>query len=269
MQQDFSLLGYDPEQTEPIVVSAPPEVISLPPAYSIDPALLPPPGHQSVADCAAWASTYGLATFIAARADGVLPNRLQNQASPAYIYIQVMKGKNPGGQQCTGSSLMAYFQQLANGGTPTLQTAPYVNGCQQLWDHYNQPAIKGDPRFAVDLQQVKAVTAKDILPIKQVLASGNPLVYGTRLYTDWSNYHGLQDPYAGNGIILTNPATGKPAGHCMLIIGYDDNRNGKGGAVCLQNSLGLNWGDNGYVWMAYDTFTTLAQGQAMYYPSPF
>ncbi len=51
----------------------------------------------------------------------------------------------------------------------------------------------------------------------------------------------------------------------MLIIGYDDNKGGDGvGAVLIQNSQGTAWGSEGYVWMAYETFQALAEGDACY-----
>ncbi len=57
----------------------------------------------------------------------------------------------------------------------------------------------------------------------------------------------------------------------MLIIGYNAT------GFLIQNSQGTSWGttvegqsgtDNcyGYVWMAYDTFTKLAEGSALYLP---
>ena len=68
--------------------------------------------------------------------------------------------------------------------------------------------------------------------------------------------------YWGNGVLLIGK-DGKPAGHCMLIVGYDDAL----GALRIQNSQGTDWGTGGYVWMAYTTFQTLAQGTALYIPT--
>jgi len=71
----------------------------------------------------------------------------------------------------------------------------------------------------------------------------------------------------------------KPAGHVMLIIGYDDDmRSSVGkGAILLQNSWGPRWGiswerafgdrykkpaqsGRGFVWITYEAFLALAQG---------
>jgi C1A family cysteine protease len=65
----------------------------------------------------------------------------------------------------------------------------------------------------------------------------------------------------GNGVIAKSPKTGKDVGHCMMIIGYDDTM----GAYRIQNSEGTQWGDAGYIWMAYATFEALAQGTAFFY----
>lgn len=72
----------------------------------------------------------------------------------------------------------------------------------------------------------------------QAGVSDGALVYGTKLYTDWGAYKGDPVPYVGNGEIAYNKKTGKPAGHCMLIIGYDDARQ----ALLIQNSQGAGWG---------------------------
>ena len=93
------------------------------------------------------------------------------------------------------------------------------------------------------------------------------LVYGTYLYTDFPTYNGAATPYIGSGIYLVNKNTGALAGHCMLIIGYNDayaGPDGSIGAVCIQNSFGSDWGSDGYVWMAYPTFQAMAQGTAFY-----
>ena len=118
------------------------------------------------------------------------------------------------------------------------------------------------------------VTGSDGLDnMRTIISSGVPLAYGTSLYTDFPKYDGSSVPYFGNGQLLYNKNTGKLAGHCMMIIGYDDTMGitpgGARGAVLIQNSFGSSWGtqwngNGGYVWMAYTTFQALAQGTAIY-----
>jgi C1A family cysteine protease len=107
--------------------------------------------------------------------------------------------------------------------------------------------------------------------IRTLISQNAPLAYGTRLYTDFPHYNGTPSPYVGNGHPLHNRKTNKMAGHCMLIIGYDDSM-GENGALLIQNSFGPEWGcqwngNGGYIWMDCVTFQKLAQGKAFHITS--
>jgi hypothetical protein len=41
-------------------------------------------------------------------------------------------------------------------------------------------------------------------------------------------------------------------GHAMVVVGYDDNKDG--GSFEIQNSWGTKWGNGGYIWINYETF---------------
>ena len=253
--------GYDPTIDEPIEITPLPALLTLPTSANVNAEYLPPVGQQRpVPSCAAWASTYDLATFTAAKAGNYSPTAPSQQASPAYIYIQVMQQDGQPQDVCHGSKLVSYFNLLAEGGTSTMADAPYVDDCTTLWQDYDGKTLTPDPAFTIS--GIAAVDAKVPDQVKQILASGRALAYGTSLYTDFPSYSGTPVPYVGSGKPLMNHNTGKPTGHCMLIVGYDDNKGS--GAFYIQNSFGTGWGSNGFIWMAYDTFTALAQGKAFY-----
>jgi hypothetical protein len=253
--------GYDPTIDEPIEITAPIAPSALPSSAMVNADYLPPVGQQHTPNCCAWASTYGLATFTAAKAGNYKPDTLSLQASAAYIYIEVMKQKGNAQNVCSGSQFSYYFNIL-KGGTPTMEQAPYEPSCETLWQDYGSQSL--DPDSAFIIKNIAAVSAKTPDPVKQILASGCALAYGTSLYTDFPHYDGTPEPYVGSGVLLKNRKTGNLAGHCMLIIGYDDTVGSGAGAFYIQNSFGAVWGNNGYIWMAYDTFTKLAQGKAFY-----
>jgi C1A family cysteine protease len=85
------------------------------------------------------------------------------------------------------------------------------------------------------------------------------------LYSDFPHYRGMPSPYVGNGQWMHNTG-GKKVGHVMLITAYDDAYAANTRAVRIQNSFGKRWGQNGFVWMAYQTLETMAQGSGVYVP---
>lgn len=265
--------GYDP--TEPMLTEftpLPKAEAALPASAMVNTQYLPPVGAQGACpSCVAWGSIYGMVTFMAASNGGYSPLATSQQASPGFIYMQVMQSSSEPADTCTGSKLGQYKQFLA-GGTASLANAPYgpvgnSTECDWLWTNYGSGGNPPPLDSAFTVTSWSSVNTKNTDHVKQVLASGFPIAYGTQLYTDFSKYDGSPNPYIGNGHIKNNPKTGKPAGHCMLIIGYDDNCNGSGtGAVLIRNSWGADWGIDGQVWMAYDTFTAIAQGNGYYNP---
>ena len=135
------------------------------------------------------------------------------------------------------------------------------------------------PRFKIKdfhSHKIDKASSDPLLPIKARLAAGEPLVYGSREPNPWkpddtsSPWEKFQDIKMDGD---------KPAGHVMLIIGYDDDmRSSAGkGAILLQNSWGPRWGiswerafgggykkpthsGRGFVWITYEAFLALAQG---------
>jgi hypothetical protein len=264
--------GYDPTVPEPVPISAPRRPAMAPPStLTVDPQFLPPVGKQTTPSCFVWSSTYGCATFAAAQAGNYQPTGANDQASPGYTYVKVLEMVDTPSGTCTGGQIVKCFDYLKQqGGTPTMATAGTPVGCGAVWDQYGTNTLPPDGRFAVECWSQVQVTGPDgIAYVRAVISLGIPLVYGTRLSTDFSSYKGTPSPYVGNGKIAKLPS-GKPVGHCMVIIGYDDNAGGEGvGAVLIQNSFGTEWGttwngSGGFVWMAYETFQTLAQGGALY-----
>lgn len=271
--------GYDPTIAEPAEIVDAVEGAEPPVRATVLRRYLPPVGRQGTAaspgspgSCAAWASTYGLATFTAAKSGDYSPTESTLWASPAAIYIRVLQEDRFASNVCHGTQMTSYFAILSKGGTASLASAPYVPSCTQLWADYGGGAPAADSRFT--LSPVKAIATTNLPALKRVIASNRVLTFGTGLFTDWSSYDGTTVPYVGNGIVAKEK-DGSRVGHCMMIIGYDDELQ----AVLIQNSEGSDWGgtftgappnagrtDAGYVWMAYCTFTALAQGRAFFVP---
>ena len=262
-------LGYNPTIIETGRSVKPAFSGTLPTSATVNPLYLPPPQAQgtskhigSPGSCAAWAKTYGLATFTAAQNSQTPPSDASLQASPAHIYIEVMKCY--GATQCQGSRLGSYLDLLCQGGTPNWATAPYTPNCSTLWSSYDPNAtIDASFRFRAGRWWRLPVSNS----VKTVIANGGALCYGTALNSTFIAYDGSPSPMRGPFDKIKSPDGGL-VGNCMLIIGYDDSQ----GAILIQNSFGMDWGATwngrgGYIWMTYDLFQFLAQGQAQYITS--
>jgi hypothetical protein len=265
--------GYDPDIPESVTPQPPPRLAKVPPAASVRTEWLPPVGKQTMPNCYAWASVYGLATFCAALKSQTPPTKPARQASPDYTYIRFEAANRIDKNTCVGGQITKCLDWVkSNGGTPSLAAAPNLPGhrressCQVNWTAYGSQPIPPDSRFVVPNYKATKLTGPDGLNnLRSVIASGMPIVYGTSLYTDFPHYRGKPDPYVGNGQLLYH--NGKKVGHVMLIIGYDDAHKATTGAVRIQNSFGTGWGSNGFVWMAYDAFQATAQGRGVYVPA--
>jgi len=90
--------------------------------------------------------------------------------------------------------------------------------------------------------------------IKQSIIEGFPVVFGTTLYDSFES-----DETAQTGIIKApGPTEAVVGGHCMVIIGYDDQRR----LFHLRNSYGTGWGEEGDGWLDYWYFQSGAAGDA-------
>ena len=264
--------GYDPSVPEDIALGAPPQPATAPPPKAhVNPIWLPPVGKQTTPSCFVWSSTYGCATFAAAKANNLDPSSPANQASPLYTYIKVEEQQGVAANNCSGGKILWPLAFLkSNGGTPSMATAPNEVGCAAAWTNYGSATLPADWRFQVMAWSGTPLNngAEGLANMRNLIWTGTPIVYGTHLYTDFPPYDGTPSPYVGNGTWLYNENTGKLAGHCMMIIGYDDTK-GAEGAVLIQNSFGSTWGcqwngNGGYIWMAYSTFQTMAEGGGSY-----
>lgn len=79
--------------------------------------------------------------------------------------------------------------------------------------------------------------------IKWCIVNGFPIVFGIPVY---ESFESLQ--VASSGIVpLPGPEEKPIGGHCMVIVGYDNERQ----AYQVDNSWGTEWGEKGRCWLPY------------------
>lgn len=268
---ELTSYGYDSDVTELGTPEGPKPAGALPAKSSVNTDWLPPVGRQTMPNCFVWATVYGLATFHAARTTNTPPSTPARRAGPDYAYIRYQLANKLTENTCKGGQMVKCLNWLqANGGTPSLAAAPNIgrrkstSSCEANWANYGPRTIAPDPLFGIPGHKLIRITGADgVNNLKSVIAGGNPVAFGINLYSDFPHYRGTPSPYVGNGQWMIN-ASGRKAGHVMVITGYDDNT----GAVRIQNSFGKRWGDRGFMWMSYETLAKTAQGTGVYVPDP-
>jgi C1A family cysteine protease len=96
------------------------------------------------------------------------------------------------------------------------------------------------------LMQVQQVS-QDLTSMKEVLASGLPIVIGFTVYPSFETSQVTE-----TGIVPLPGHHEKPVGgHCVLVVGYDDTKS----TFIIRNSWGTSWGMAGYATMPYAYLT--------------
>jgi C1A family cysteine protease len=89
---------------------------------------------------------------------------------------------------------------------------------------------------------------QDLLSIKTVLTSGNPIVFGIIVYSSFNSTNAFKYGLIPMPDIKKEKQLG---GHALLLIGFhDDSKTFK-----FQNSWGTSWGDKGFGYIPYDYVT--------------
>lgn len=96
---------------------------------------------------------------------------------------------------------------------------------------------------ALDFQLVRATRiAMDTQSLRAAIASGAPVVAGFRCFEN------LYDNMVRSTGVIQMPAGIDIGGHCVLFVGYDDDKK----LFKFRNSWGSDWGDKGYGYLPYD-----------------
>ncbi len=199
--------------------------------------------------CVGWGSAYAARTILEAASTGQNPDQLS--FSPAFLYNQI------GLQGCQGSYINKAMEYLTKQGSLPFRDFPYTdrdcgnqpdNGQVQKAANYK---MRGYTRLTEDAGDYNV----NFNAIKQNLAAGAPVVIGMMVTNSFMQdmmgrkiWQPSQQDYSG-----TNSA----GGHCMCVIGYDDNV--AGGAFQIMNSWGPEWGDNGTAYVKYKDFLQFTQ----------
>lgn len=197
--------------------------------------------------CVGWATGYYTRTIMHAREHNLSKADLEDKSnvfSPLDIYLAMDDRVS----NCNGAYPRSAFEVLLNRGVATFATAPYENLGNCDWnpksDWTSEAAnYKIDSYRVVDHESAEAV--------KSYLKMGRPVQVSCVLGLDFGRKKDGEVMY--NDDYSADPK--EHGRHAMCCVGYDDDK-GANGAFLIVNSWGTSWGDNGYVWVDYDYFTS-------------
>lgn len=237
--------------SDPAAIAAVPEVPSFRASFPVAVDLtdqFPKPGYQGQqASCVAWATAYASGSFFHAERTGRRPEAPADQMSPAYVYHQI----KPRGSGCMAPvTLVDTLNFLKRTGAVSLADFPTdVTQCNAsvpptLAGRAGAARLRAFERIRTERLTGFKRPVLAIDDIKGALAQRHPIVFIMALPRSFADYRSGVYQH----LTLTNENR-----HAMAIVGYDDRLQ----AFRVINSWAPSWGDQGYVWVGYDTFRTL------------
>ena len=198
--------------------------------------------------CTSWATAYAARTIAEAVKYGWTDkNKITNEAfSPLFVYALIKdRQKYPYDNNCRqGTMIYKALQLMKDTGVPKYSKFNVLCANAVSTDLMRSAAdFKIDDYFTLFSTDF-ADSNEKIRKVKKSLSEDCPVVIAMWLPASFR--------WAGNiwNGVDVNPS--QHGYHAMCVIGYDDYVNG--GSFQIMNSWGTNWGNNGYVWVAYRDF---------------
>jgi hypothetical protein len=244
----------------------------MPESFSLE-KYCPTPGNQgNYGTCVAFANGYGVATILYAQTHGLENKSLIDKYafSSSFLYEKI---KNPSDLDCqNGSDPITALFTMTKDGDALNSTVPYSCG-SSIADQANEEAKSYRILdYSILFAQSGMLTVDDyvltpesaIQSTKKALLEGSPV--SCAFFLPETFFRITSDVWYTNPAIDT-PSDWKHSGHAMVVVGYDDYK--EGGAFRVLNSWGTDWADGGYVWMRYNDFIQWCAVALQPFANPF
>jgi len=196
--------------------------------------------------CVGWASAYAARTILESVATGSNPN--STTYSPSFLYNQI------GLRGCQGAYTGEALEHMKRKGLLHFSKFPYdPNSCtKQPSSSQLQEAMRHRIRGYNRLTQSGRNYDVDLEAVKQNIAQGAPVIIAMKVPYSFQDMIGKKvwKPTRSEARRVNSHG-----GHAMCLVGFDDNKQ----MFEIMNSWGSDWGDRGFVWVAYDDFKTFCR----------
>ena len=218
----------------------------------------PDVGNQgTLGSCTAWATAYAATGILAIRKYG-----REIKFSPSFLYNQIQHIKNH--DTCRGTDVKMALTLLQHQGACRWEEMPYdVNGCdRQPTAEMHWSALSNRIKWG------RLKSRRNINEYRMHIAEGSPIVIDICCTQRFK-----QEVRTNKSFWITDIVTPADTNfHAVCVVGYDDNKTygGTTGFLKVMNSWGDSWGDNGFLWIAYDLVKTgtILEAFAVYDISP-
>jgi hypothetical protein len=177
-----------------------------------------------------------MSSFLSAISGLSNPTTLAGTASPADLYAKLIAYEQ---STCNnGTKVADALDILIAQGVASLAQVPYSDAGCSVPTPFNTFSIYG----------YNTLDPTDANSLKQYLYTFSVIPMAIVVYPDF-------EQQVGPSVYTPGDTSCSLGGHCVALVGWDDGR----GAFRIQNSWGTNWGDGGYLWIAYDAFSEIVQ----------
>ncbi len=230
----------------------------------------PPVGNQgSLGSCVAWAQAYYQFTYTMNKHRNIA-STAENAFSPKFIYNLANGGED------NGLIYNHAYEMMIHQGNVPMSVLPYDDDysswspTEKVWREsvkYQVKDYQEFENFGRGDKQITSANDEDLIPVKTALANGDVLAFSTYVYSFnvdklKTNSSAPENSKFANEEIVTN-LNGSSGSHRMALVGYNDNiwtdinknnkvDNGEMGAFKIVNSWGEGYGNDGFIWVAYD-----------------
>jgi hypothetical protein len=216
----------------------------LPSFFSLQSYSPSPKSQDTLGSCTSWASAYCAFTIVKSVESGFYVGAYD----PLNLHNRLKALRNL--EACTGGNLISQASSMLKN-----------YGCPK-YNNTNCGLASSNKTYSEKLYNYEYLSINTNSFKYAISQEKSPLVIACKYYTDgWGNIINLTNgTWNGdcNGI--------EDGAHAMVIIGYDDNKDG--GAFLIQNSWGSEWGDNGCFWMRYSDMNKVIYEAYQYIPNP-